>query len=156
MRMNAPLWTTDVSKLESRPLAAAAIRQTSIVTAALYAWGGAAMTLVYRFSGLHWQHGWQYGLAMLLIATGLAGYVHLLGDVRSSLNSDRAIDRVAKLAALQGIAVTFALAWLAGSGKLATTKGDWAANIIFVTGGLAIAMVSAVVTRTHHSLTRSQ
>lgn len=143
-----------VSKTAKRKLAARALRTTSLITALAYAWGGAAMLLVYRLTSVHWQHGWQYGSGMLLIAIGLYGYIALLNDEQSALNSDAAILRAVYLAVLQSVAITCALVWLVSSGKLSSGKGDWAANIIFLAGGFAIAAISAIVARTHFKLTR--
>jgi hypothetical protein len=38
--------------------------------------------------------------------------------------------------------VAIALAYLVSSGKLATEKADWAANVVFLTGGLTVAAIS--------------
>lgn len=137
-----------------RGLAARALRTTSHITALVYAWGGAAMLIVYRLTNVHWQHGWQYGTAMLLIAIGLYGYLSLLNDEQSALSSDIAIQRAVYLAILQSLAITGALIWLLSSGKLTSGKGDWAANIIFLAGGFGIAAVSAIVAHTHMKITR--
>lgn len=155
-RLNASLRrVAATSNPSERRSAAEAIRKTSYITALVYAWGGAAMLLVYRFSGLYWQHGWQYGLAMIVIAAGLAGYIAMLGNERSPLNSDAALDRAVQLAVLQGVAAAAAMVWLTTSGKLTTGKADWAANIVFMSGGLAISVISAIVARTHSKLTRT-
>ena len=122
-----------------------AIRETSRVTAMSYLWGGLAMLLIYRLTALHWQHGWQYGLAMLLIAAGLGVYIQMLASEQSAAASDRALDRAVYLAVLQGAAAVAALLWLTLSGKIWSPKGDWAANIVFISGGFAIAGISAIV-----------
>ncbi len=49
-----------------------------------------------------------------------------------------------KAACLQGFAAGTGISWLIGSGKLATVKGDWAANDVFLAGGVAILCLSAM------------
>ncbi|MEQ1716941.1 MAG: hypothetical protein ABL907_13295 [Hyphomicrobium sp.] len=159
VRINQPYWHrahagVNVTNGEGRALAAEAVRRTSHITALFYAWGGTAMFLIYHVSGLRWQHGWEYGLGMLIIGAGLAVYVAMLRNTASPLNSARSIDGVVKLAGLHGLAAFAAMTWLAASGKLATPKTDWAANIVFMTGGLAIVVLSTIVMRTHYVLTR--
>ncbi|MGQ0673969.1 MAG: hypothetical protein ACT4N2_13985 [Hyphomicrobium sp.] len=100
------------------------------LAAFVYAWGGAAMLAVYHFSGLHWRHGWQYGLAMILIAAGLLIYARRrVGEADPVPLS---------LTLLHAAGAIGGLAFLIGTGKLATLKNDWAANTIFLNGGLAI------------------
>ena len=120
----------------------------------VYAWGAATLFLVYSASGLRWQHGWQYGSAMALIAAGMAHYARLLGQNDPELTSDSAIERAVVLASAQGIAVSVVLLWLVASGKILTPRADWAANLIFVAGGLSIVCLCAFFAKTHHELTR--
>lgn len=134
------------------------IVQTLIATTQLstlvYAWGAATLFLVYSASGLRWQHGWQYGAAMALIAAGLAYYAKLLSQGHPELTSTSAIERAVALASVQGIAVSVVLLWLAASGKILTPRADWAANLVFVAGGLSIACLCAFFAKTHHELNR--
>lgn len=106
-----------------------------------WAWGiGAASMLgVYLLSGLKWQHGWQYGTGMALMALLAFWFAR----------QPRWLNATAVVVALQGAAAAIGLAILAGSGKLASVKGDWAANIIFVAGGLAIAVLSVMAVAAH-------
>jgi SNF family Na+-dependent transporter len=105
---------------------------------------------------LYWQHGWHYGLAMALIAAGMAQYVKLLEQGHPDIVSDSAIDRAMKLASAQGIGVSVVLLWLVASGKILTPRSDWAANLIFVAGGLSIVCMCAFVTKSYHELTRAR
>jgi hypothetical protein len=107
----------------------------------VWAWGisAASMLGVYLLSGLKWQHGWQYGCGMVLIT--LAALVFA--------RQPRWLNAVAVAVALQGMAAAVGLAVLAGSGKLASVKGDWAANVIFVAGGVAIAVLSVMAVAAH-------
>lgn len=120
----------------------------------VYVWGAATLFLVYSASGLRWQHGWQYGLALALIAAGMAHYAKLLGQNQPELISDSAIERAVVLASVQGIAVSVVLVWLVASGKILTPRADWAANLIFVAGGLSIVCLCAFFAKTHHESTR--
>ena len=135
--------------------AAIQIRATSFVTASVYAWGGLAMLLIYLITPLHWRHGWQYGSIMLVIAAGLILYIRALSSPSSRFARPASVTRIVQLAILHGITAAIALAWLILSGKLATYKGDWAANAIFLAGGLAIIGISIITVVTHRALTRA-
>ena len=50
---------------------------------------------------------------------------------------------------MQAAAVAAALAYLVGSGKLQTAKADWAANHVFIAGGVAIVLISIVSLLAH-------
>jgi hypothetical protein len=126
-----------------RALPSAVAWQNSCLLGATWLVGGLTMLAVYLVSGLKWQHGWQYGCGMLLIGGLAFAYAYGLakgGDSR--LLAPRYLDAAAGLVAAQGIAATAGLIVLAASGKLASVKGDWAANVIFVSGGAAIAVAS--------------
>ena len=153
-QVNAPRFSQVRQTAADWPAATTQLKATSLVTASVYAWGGLAMLLVYELTQLHWRHGWQYGSMMLLIAGGLLAYVRALKNPSSRLASSSAIERVVQLAAVHGIAAAAALGWLVLSGKLITYKGDWAANAIFLAGGLAIIFISAIAVLTHRRLTR--
>jgi uncharacterized membrane protein len=47
------------------------------------------------------------------------------------------------------VAVAAALTYLVVSGKLATPKDDWAANVVFVTGGVTVLLISIASLVTH-------
>lgn len=131
-----------------------AARRNARLIALVYAWGGLAMLAVYKVSGLRWQHGWQYGTGMALIAAGLLFYVHRLGAPHTRLRTPQMLDVSAMLALLQAIAASIALVVMVASGKFQTVKSDWAANHIFVAGGLAIVAVSLIAHATHKRLRR--
>lgn len=134
--------------------ASTAGRSNAQLVGAAYGWGGLAMLAVYMLSGLSWRHGWQYGSGMLLIALALFGYARMLAAPSSPMATPRALALVAMLALAQGIAAALALVILATSGKLATAKGDWAANHIFVAGGLAIVVISVLAYTTYRRLSQ--
>lgn len=131
------------------PAAVAASRINAQLIGTVYGWGGLAMLAVYMISGLKWQHGWQYGSGMLLIALALHAYAHMVAAPASPLATPHALTLSAMLVLAQAVAAAVALAILVASGKLATTKGDWAANHIFVAGGLAIVVVSVLAYATY-------
>ena len=89
---------------------------------------------------------------MLLIAVAHAIYLWRLADPNASVSSPRAIDRAVRLAACQAIAIAFGLIWLIQSGKLASVKGDWAANQLFLAGGFAVMFLSAIIIKTNATL----
>jgi hypothetical protein len=139
-----------------KPEIVQALIASTQLSALVYAWGATALLLVYSASGLYWQHGWQYGLAMALIAAGMAYYAKLLGQKHPDLLSENAIEWAAFLASAQGIAVSVVLLWLVASGKILTPRADWAANLIFVAGGMSIVCLCAFVTKSYHELTRNR
>lgn len=107
-----------------------------------YAWGAAAMFTMYSLGGLVWRHWWQYGAGMLLLgAANVLVARYLLGgrDQREGALRTLMLGTLA-----QAAAVVIALVYLVGSGKLATVKDDWAANIVFIAGGVTILVISAV------------
>ena len=113
-----------------------------LLQASAWGVGAASMLGVYLLSGLKWQHGWQYGTGMALIALAALAFAR----------QPRWLNAVAIAVALQGMAAAIGIAVLAGSGKLASVKGDWAANIIFVAGGVAIAVLSVMAVAAHRRM----
>ena len=153
--VNRQNWRSVPESGTKRAVLQALVAATNL-SAFVYAWGAAALFLVYTTSGLYWQHGWQYGLAMALVAAGMAQYARLLEQCHPDLTSDNAIERSVVLAIAHGIAVSLVLLWLVASGKILTPRADWAANLIFVAGGLSIVCLCAFLTKTHHELTRAR
>lgn len=121
-------------------------------SALVFAWGAMTMFIVYFGTSVSWQHGWQYGLAMALLAAANMFYKNrlLAGDAR--LASAPALRLTARLAIILALAVLGGLIWLILSGKLGTTRGDWLANHIFLTGGFAIAAINFIITKTDATL----
>lgn len=131
-----------------------ALQATTRFNALVYAWAAAAMLAIYLGTNVRWQHGWQYGTIFALIALAHATYIKMLAARVPSVSAPSAVARAAQLALVQGTAAVLALTWMISIGKLSTSKGDWAANTIFVAGGVAIAVISAVIYRTHRHLMR--
>ena len=142
------------SVADGQPVIVQALISSTQLSTLVYVWGAATLLIVYSASGLHWQHGWQYGSAMALIAAGMAYYAKLLGQNHPELITDSAIERAVVLASVQGIAVSVVLLWLVASGKIVTHRADWAANLVFVAGGLSIVCVCTFFAKTHHEFTR--
>lgn len=113
-------------------------RRNTRLVALVYAWGAAGLLAIYSVSGLTWRHGWQYGLAMALIAAMLVAYVQRLGRAPELQPAP------AWLTLLHAAAAASGLLFLVTSGKLDTVKRDWAANDIFLAGGAAIVILSLI------------
>jgi hypothetical protein len=107
-----------------------------------WTWSGATMLAAYYLTDLSWQHAWQYGLAMLLIAALLFHYAGLRTNEASPFAREPLVMSARWLTGLQGVAAVAGVIILTLSGKLQAGKQDWAANIIFIAGGLAIFTLS--------------
>ena len=134
--------SVDVGETANTAQTAKSAKAHATLLAIGWAWGGVAMLAVYLLSGLKWQHGWQYGSGMVLVAGLILAYA--AGLARGVLASGPALTAARVLSGLQGMAAAGGVAWLALSGKLATEKGDWAANDIFIAGGLAIVALTVL------------
>jgi hypothetical protein len=110
------------------------------------------MFAVYGLSALSWRHWWQYGAGMALLAA-LAYFVarYLLGNNRTQ-PSRNALRTLTAMTLLQAAFVAVALVYLTGSGALDTAKDDWAANHIFLAGGIALGLISVVSLLTYRRL----
>jgi len=148
IRTNAPLWTTAKPGVTQRD----ALWQTTRLIMLAYLWCGLAFYAVYLGTKLHWQHGWEYGSAMLLIALAHAFYLRRLSNPGDAVSTPSAIERAVRLASYQGFAIAFGLIWLIQSGKLSSLKGDWAANQLFLAGGFAVMCLSVIVIKTNAAL----
>jgi MFS family permease len=153
-RINQPLWQgRDPAALKVTPATAA--RRNARLMAFAYAWGGAAMLAVYTISGLRWRHGWQYGLGMALIAVLIFGYAVALGHKDSRLARPTLLAGAFAATAGQAVAAAGALlVFFVLAGPIDFSRGDWAANIIFLVGGLTIIGVSLLAAATHRALAR--
>jgi hypothetical protein len=118
------------------------MRRNTRLAALVYAWGAAAFFAIYGLTNVRWQHGFQYGTGAALISAAFLYYVHKMGADGAETPP------AAWLTAAHGLAVTAGLAFLVGAGKLASTKGDWPANYIFLFGGLALVGLCNIAFRT--------
>lgn len=137
LRINVPLWRPGAGSGDARWA-----WDNSVLTAATYGWGAAVMFTAYSLGGLVWRHWWQYGAGMVLLAAAaLAAASYLIGS-RAPFRSGPGLRRLMQLTLALIVAVVISLIYLVGSGKLATPKDDWAANIVFLTGGLTVIAIS--------------
>ena len=153
LRLNAPFWGSKPPVTEATATVVCA-QSNAVLAALVYAWGAIAMLAIYSLTPLKWQHWWQYGAAMLLIAGAIFLYAYVLTAGRESYRSARALEILIGLTTAQGIAVVVALLWLVLSGKIYTPRGDWAANEIFIGGAVMLAMLTAVSIPTLRKITR--
>jgi len=151
LRTNSPLWRLPRDRItrEAGPVAA---RRNARLIALAYAWGAAAMFAVYKLVGFKWQHGWQYGSGMALIAALVFLYAHKLGNPASSMRTPRALNAMLKVSVLHTAGAALGLGFLFTSGKLASARGDWPANIVFLAGGIAVLTLSAIAVATQMRL----
>jgi hypothetical protein len=149
--VNRPCWSLDRTK-PSESAALMTARRNARLMAITYAWGAIAMLAAYTLTGLRWYHAWQYGLAMALIALLLFLYAVAVGREDSRLRQPSFLLGALQLATVQGAAAVGGVLFLIGSGKLVRLKADWAANHIFLAGGLAIASLSALTVVTQRRL----
>jgi hypothetical protein len=135
-RINRPAWTAQ--EPPEPDISFHTMRRNTRLAALTYAWAAAAFYAIYGLTEVRWQHGWQYGTAAALIAAGLLVYVRRMGD------GDQRVPPPMALTVLHGLAVLGGLVFLIIAGKLATPKGDWPANYIFLFGGIAIVSICYV------------
>lgn len=140
---------TEHDAVETLPMAA---QRNARLMALCYGWGGLTMLAAYLLSPLHWQHAWQYGAGMLLIAVAIAAYGTALAKPQNPTRRPYWLIAVQRLTLVQGIAAAIGLVFLVVSGKLTAGKTDWVANVIFVAGGASIAVLSAIAVHTQRRL----
>jgi len=150
LRSNSPFWRRGAAKIAITPRQA--LWQTTLLIMLAYLWCALAFYTVYLGTTLRWQHGWQYGSAMLLVAVGHAIYLWRLDDPNAAVSTPKSVGRAVALSALQGVAIACGLIWLIQSGKLSSVKGDWPANQLFLAGGFTVMCLSAIIVKTHASL----
>ena len=118
-----------------------------------YVWGAIALMAIYSLTQLRWQHGWQYALGMACL--GVVSFVFAVLLEKKDARQLPALLNVAKLLTIiQAAGATLGLVYLIGSGKMASLRPDWAANHIFLFGGLAIAFLSDFSLRSNRHLMR--
>lgn len=130
-----------------------AARRNARLIGLVYAWGGVTLLAVYSLSGLRWQHGWQYGSGMALIAAILLLLVHKLGEAGFPLRTARGLNILNRVTLAHAAAAAGGLVFLVSAGKLWAGKQDWAANHVFLVGGLAVIALSLIAWRTHGEFT---
>jgi hypothetical protein len=160
-RTNAPFWRPDGEPPDPEPedgkqnIVALCVRRHTVLAALVYLWGAVAILAIYSLSSLTWRHWWQYGAAMAVVSAAIFLYAHLLTAERGPYRTPRMLNILMGLTTLQGLAVVAAVVYLLASGKLFTSRGDWAANYVFAAGSITLAVLSAVSIITYLKLTRS-
>lgn len=149
--INLPLWRPTPAGTAAA-LLTGALRRNARLAALVYVWGSAVMFSVYMLAGLKWQHGWQYGTLMALIAGVHLWFVHDMGNAASWLRTVKGQDFGRWLGVVHGVAAVVGLGFLIGSGKLLLSKPDWVANQVFLAGLLAIIVVCALGAVTQYRL----
>ena len=143
-RINAPLW--------SRAAPGTGIDwawSNTMLAAIVYAWGAAAMFTLYSLTGLHWRHWWQYGAGMALLAAAALLCATYLASDRRRYDHTTSLNILMTITVAQAVSVVGALVYLVATGKMSTLKTDWAANHVFITGGVTIGIISIVSLLAH-------
>jgi hypothetical protein len=133
--INAPLWSRATgagARQDGLSAVREALRCNVWLAALVYAWGASSLFAIYSLSDLVWRHGFQYGVG----AAVFAGCLAILG-MRLGRPAGSGVPPLF-LTVFHGAAAGGGVAYLVGSGKLATPKGDWAANEVFLWGGIAV------------------
>ncbi|CAA2143991.1 hypothetical protein [Hyphomicrobium sp. ghe19] len=150
IRTNAPVWrpAPDIGEITPRDAMIPTIRLVMLS----FLWCGLAFFAIYLGTSIRWQHGWEYGSAMVLVAGTYAYYLSRLRDPHDDWSKPQAIERMVRFMTYQAFAIGGGLVWLISSGKLATLRGDWAANQLFLAGGFAVMCLSAIIVKTNSAL----
>jgi hypothetical protein len=136
LRINVPLWRGADAIGDDWAWS------NTVLAALVYAWGATAMFAIYGLTDLVWRHWWQYGLGMTLLAAAALLCAGYLATGRGRYSRPQSLALLTAIAAAQAAAVGLALIYLFASGKLATTKADWAANDVFIAGGATVLLIS--------------
>lgn len=136
-RINVPLWRGVQSGSEP-----AWAWDNSVLTSLSFAWGAAVMLTAYPLGGLVWRHWWQYGLGMALLGAGTLAVAGYLIGTRPPFRAGAPLTLLMRMTIGLVAAIIAALIYLVASGKLATPKDDWAANVVFLAGGVTVLIVS--------------
>jgi hypothetical protein len=151
--LNARLWSLPALRVTDDAIPVAA-RRNAILLALAYAWGAVTLLTIYPLAGLRWYHWWQYGGLMALVAAGIAVYAAALARPGSFVRSRPLQLKALQLTIVHAMAIVGGLGWLILSGKAASGRDDWAANAVFLAGGAALAIVSAMAAYTQMRLAR--
>lgn len=122
------------------------LRDHALLATIAYAWGAISMQGAYLtpLTGLRWQHGWQYALAMALLAAASLAFARMRGPHSENQPHATAWPLLATLLAIvQALVAAGGIAALAVSGKLWSERADWAANRVFAGLAVAILVISA-------------
>jgi hypothetical protein len=129
-----------------------ALLQSATLIMLAFFWCALAFYAIYLGTNIHWQHGWEYGSGFLLITAGYGLYLRSLSDPEGAASQPHAIEHAIRFSAAQAVLVAIGLIYIIGSGKLASVRGDWPANQVFLAGGFAIMSISVILLKTCASL----
>lgn len=149
--VNRPWWHLSADADTREISLYAAIRNARLLILG-YLWGSFALIAMYRLTGLRWQHGLQYAAGMALIAWLILVYVHVLSRPGSLLARPAALAVASRLSMAHGAGAMVGLVFLIATGKIFSKRADWAANQVFLAGGIAIVALSLVAAITQFKL----
>jgi hypothetical protein len=114
------------------------------LAAITYAWCGTALQAVYitPITGIRWQHSWQYGLGLALVAVGTFAYGSIVSRQPADGKPNGAVAAAPLLAFVQALLAAGCIVFLILSGKLVSRRMDWASNQVFLFGALTILVLS--------------
>lgn len=143
-RLAASLFAVVIGYASLRAAAQKDFRKTLSLLNALnfvvWLWGATVMFAVYFGLDINWQHGWQYATLMLLMAA-----VHAVQHVKIPHLDAAGLTSTTHLGLAQGAVAAAALGYIIYTGKLFSEKGDWPANIVFITGTAALIAIASQI-----------
>lgn len=154
-QINRPLMLMKASEEISHETLQHAGRRNARLIALVYVWGALAMLMLYQWTGLRWQHGLQYAYGMAAIGALIIIWVHSSVQPGSRLVTPPALALALKGTIAHAIAALAGLVFLIGSGKIMSVRSDWAANRLFLAGGIAVVGLSVIGVWAHIHLTRA-
>lgn len=146
--LNRSQWLSARADGEAWRQQLSALRRNGQLSAVVYAWGAVALFAMYALTGLYWQHGLQYAGGMALFSALIYAWSHLARP-DAALATPQWTKRAARLNLVHGGAAAIATVVFLVSGKLWVPRPDWAANIVFVAGGVLITSFCALAAFTH-------
>lgn len=118
-------------------------RRNARLQALLFGWGGLTLLAGYSLAGLKWQHGWQYGTGLSVLAVLTFGLALRLGQEAARRGVPWRPRVVLAVIAVEGLAAIGGLVWMVAVGKLADTKMSFLAHHVLWGGGLALIAATA-------------
>ncbi len=91
VRTNSPLWRRSSEAAVADVTPRHALRQTAQLIMLAYLWCALAFYAIYIGTHVRWQHGWEYGSALMLIALAHVFYLWRIADPNDSFATPSAI-----------------------------------------------------------------
>jgi len=142
---NRPFWRDGAERADA---SLAAAQANALALGCAYAWGALVMLAGYYLTPLKWYHAYQYGGAMAILAFCWLRDARRLARPAPGFDASRLVRQIGLAATAQALAAGIGVAVLIGSGKLIHERTDWLANRVFIAGGLAVALISALTAAT--------